>query len=179
MFASIILLIYIFIDHDYEYNYNSQLYTNIDILSEYYIYENDYIKFLYPKNFQEYNSKTVNENRIFLFDDTINTNYSITINKEDNKPYIFRYKKYPEKLINFVMKTFHIDKTTDYIETNIFKEIYNNELVFVIETIYENKIVIVYMFESNENYIDFSVEFPDNVQSNEAIDIILNSILIK
>ncbi len=170
-------------DKDFEYDYNNELYTNEQILDDYTIYENTYIKFLYPNDLQIINNK---DNRVFLLS-TDNSKYysTISVTKDSNKPYISNYSNLPEGLVNFLMINFHSAKTPAEKDTTIYKEKYNDKNIFVIETVSkeDNIAAIQYIFENSGNYVYFEFvylydnQFDDNF--SDLKNIVLSSVLIK
>lgn len=139
------------------YSYNESIYTDETVINDFDVYENDFIKFLYPKGWVilKDDEKNVAIYSNDLFSDEVGF---ITVNSTTSKPDFFKYYFISDKLTELSAdKADSVDAKTKIIK----KEIDGNRCV-ILDTSYtteenDDMHYVSYYVERSDNYIYFDL----------------------
>lgn len=176
--ATFLVFVLFFWNNKYNYyTYNESIYTDETILNDFNIYENDFIKFLYPK---DWIIKRDDEKNVAIYsDDVLSDNFGyINVGATIAKPNFFQYYFVSDKLTEIIL-----DKAdTNNIHTKIIKRKINGNRCVILYTLVDtedtqNISSIEYYVERSDNYINFAISIFDGNNGMEKI--ILESVEYK
>lgn len=158
-------------------DYDESLYSNEAILKEYDVFENEYIKFLYPKDWEIVKENSPNT---LIYSQGKEDYGYINVQKVMTKVDYFKYFNFSDKLIERLADKANVLPTGK--SSKIIKQKVNGDKCIIIDTLIGSEVekdirAITFDVEHDEAYIYFAVcAYDDNYASQKVI---LDSIVIK